>query len=101
MPCPASQFATAWARRPSSEKVSGTSWWMNAGLSPQRRTAARRIDPTGTRGYSSDRGSPGGQLATEPVRACVAVILVLSSGCLPQRSVAQFTDHVEDGRLGG
>ena len=55
---PASRRRRAPAR-PSSVKVSGTSWSMNAGRSPQRRTAARRIDPTGTSGYSSDRGSPG------------------------------------------
>src|SRR3954466_1696329 len=75
-PWSASQPATACARGPSAVKVSGRSWSMNAVRSPHRRTAARRIDPTGTCGYSSDRGSPGGQLAAVVVGASVAVMRI-------------------------
>src|SRR3954469_15638126 len=95
MPWSASQPATACARRPISAKVSGTSWSMNAGRSPQRRTAARRMDPTGATGYSSDRGRPGGQLAAVGAGAsCVAVMRVLSSSS-SAHSVAQLTRAVE------
>src|SRR5918998_339781 len=96
MPESASQLATACARAPSSVKVSGTSWSTNAVRSPQRRTAARRIEPTGTAGWSRDRGRPGGQLCAAGVGAsCVAVMRVLPS---PEaHSVAHVTTRVEVG----
>jgi hypothetical protein len=67
---------------------------MNAGRFPHRRTAARRIDPTGTSGYSSERGRPGGQLAAEVGAGCGAVMRILSSGHGVTGRVAQVTGGV-------
>src|SRR3954462_5397130 len=68
---------------------------MNAGRSPQRRTAARRMDPTGATGDAGDRGGAGAQLAAVGAGAsCVAVMRVLSSSS-SAHSVAQVTRAVE------
>jgi hypothetical protein len=54
------------------------------------------IDPTGTDGYSSDRGRPGGQLMTAGAEAdCVAVMRNLSSVVSSTHRVAQLTHAVE------
>src|SRR5918998_2235369 len=91
MPASASQLATACARAPSSVKVSGTSWSTNAVRSPQRRTAARRIEPTGTDGYASDHGRPGGRTGAVGLAASCGAVMRIPPVRNPQRGARHCT----------